>query len=251
MHIIAVCVCNSYDHNLCIILIDCPFKPRDVVLLLDNSFSIRSFNFQFVRQFAESISIALKIGSPNSSVGAILFDHFANIAFDLEEHSTIETLIPAINPGLPYSGFSRPNTAGTLSLLLSSSLNNINGSSVQNTTIGLTPNTTNIAIIFTADRSTNQFATRNAAFQLHASNIYDVYAVGIDDYDFVELTTIASDPSLVFAGSRFFSSFGVQQLQQLVLEQLCSGKLLSDGNILQDNDFVVIIMYIHRKTTIV
>ena len=220
-------VIATYDHNY-IILTDCPFKPRDVVLVLDNSFSIRSFNFQSVRQFAESISIALKIGSPNSSVGAILFDRFANIAFDLEEHSTIETLIPAINPGLPYSGiFSRPNTADALSLLLS---NNINGSSFQNNTIGLTPNTTNIAIVFTADQSTNRFATRNAAFQLHASNIYDVYAVGIDDYDFFELTTIASDPSLVFAGSRFFSSFGVQQLQQRVLEQLCSGKLSSDDN---------------------
>ena len=211
--------------------IDCPFKARDVVLALDNSFAVRSFDFQFVRQFAESISIALKIGSPDSSVGVILFDNFANIAFGLDEHSTIETLIPAINPGLPYSGrFSRPNIADALRVLLPGSLNSVNGSSMQNSTIELTPNTTNIAIVFTADRSSNRFDTRNAAFELNAANIYDVYAVGIDDYDFFELTTIASDPSLVFAGSRFFSSFGVQQLERLVLDQLCSGKKSSDDS---------------------
>ena len=216
---------------VCIMLTECPFKARDVVLVLDNSFSVSSFNFQFVRQFAENISIALKVGSPDSSVGVILFDSFANIAFNLEEHSTVETLIPAINPGLPYSGrFSRPNIADALSLLLSSSLNSVNGSNMQNSTIELTPNTTNIAIVFTADRSSNSFTTRNAAFELNAANIYDVYAVGIDDYDFFELSTIASDPSLVFAGNRFFSSFGVQQLERLVLDQLCSGKKSSDDS---------------------
>ena len=218
-------ICSCICSHFIIVLTDCPFKPRDVVLVLDNSFAVGSSGFQLVRQFAESVSITLKIGYPNSSVGVILFDEFANIAFNLEEHSTVETLITAINPGLPYSGRSfRPNTTDALSLLLSSSLDNVNESSEENNTIGLTANTTNIAIVFTASGSTNQFSTRNAAFQLHASNIYNVYAVGIDNYDRFELRTIASDPSLLFTGNRFSSSSGVQQLQRLVLDQLCNGK---------------------------
>ena len=196
----------------------CPFKPRNVVFVLDNSFAVRSFEFSLVREFAESISISLKIGSPNSSVGVILFDIFARVAIDLEEHSTVETLIPAINPGLPYSGIlSGPNTADALRLLLSSSQSNATGLTND------TSNNSNIAILFTAGRSRSSFDTRNAAAQLHAADIYDVYAVGIDNYDSFELSVIANNPSLIFRGSRFFSSFGVQRLARLVIDQLCSG----------------------------
>ena len=189
------------------------------MLVLDNSFAVRSFEFPLVRQFAENISISLKIGSPNSSVGVILFDTFAQIAFDLEEHSSLETLIPAINPGLPYSGrFSSPNIADALRLLLSSSLLNSTNEA----------NTTSIAIVFTAGQSRSFSDTVNAAAQLHASNMYDVYAVGIDSYNSIELLSIASVSLLIFPGSRDFSSFEVQRLQQLVLNQLCSGKQSSD-----------------------
>lgn len=204
-------------------LTGCPYKARDIVFVLDTSSGVRSSEFPLVRHFAESISISLKFGSPNSSVGVILFDSFARIAFDLEEHTSIETLLPAINPGLPYSGRFSTNTADALKLLLTSSLDSANGSK---NVIGLRDNTTNIAIVFTAGRSRSTFSTRIAATQLHATNIYDVYAVGIDRYDFSELRTIASDPSLVFAGSSFFSSFRVQQLEQLVINKLCNSKLI-------------------------
>ena len=131
------------------------------MFVLDNSLAARLFEFSLVREFAESISISLKIGSPNSSVGVILFDRFAHIAIDLEEHSTVETLIPAINPGLPYSGIlSRPNTADALRLLLLSSQSNATG--LKNDT----SNNSNIAILFTAGQSRSFFDTRNAAAQL-------------------------------------------------------------------------------------
>ena len=151
------------------------------MFVLDNS--VRSSEFPLVREFAESVSISLKIGLPNSSVGVILFDSFARVAIDLEEDSTVETLIPAINPGLPYSSISFiPNTADALRLLLSIS---------QSNATGLTNNTSsnsNIAILFTADRSRSLFDTRNAAAQQHAADIYDVYAAGIDRYDSFELS---------------------------------------------------------------
>jgi len=184
-----------------------------VVFVLDSSFAVSSFEFQFVRDFAESISIALKVGSPNSSVGAILFDRFARIQFDLEEHTSLETLLPAIDE-LPYNGSFPTNTDTALRLLLSSA---------QNDTLGLRAESTNIAIVFTAGRSNSRFSTQLAANALHAANIYDVYAVGIDRADFFELSTIASDPRFVYRRS-FFSSFNVQQLQQFVINRLCTSK---------------------------
>ena len=184
-----------------------------MVFVLDSSFAVRSFEFQFVRDFAESISIALKLGSPNSSVGAILFDRTARIQFDLEEHTSLETLLPAID-GLPYSGSFSTNTDTALRLLLSST---------QNDTLRLRADTTNIAIVFTAGRSSNTFLTRSAANDLHAAYVYDVYAVGIDGAEYFELRTIASDRSFVY--QRFsFNSFNIQQLQQSVINRLCTSK---------------------------
>ena len=197
------------------------------MFLLDNSFAVRSNEFPLVRAFAEVISINLKVGSPNSSVGIILFERFARIAFTLEEHSSLDTLIPAINPGLPYQGGRYlGNIADALRLLLSSSQNSVNGSGVENNTIGLRTNTTNVAIVLTAGRSRSYLDTINAASKLHAANIYDVYAAGIDGYNARELPIIASNPSLVFAGNSYFSRFTVQRLQQFVLNKLCHGKLI-------------------------
>ena len=195
---------------------DCPFQARDVVFVLDRSSAVRSFEFQFVRDFAESISIALKAGSPNSSIGVILFDRFARIQFDLEEHTGLETLLPAIDE-LPYNGSFPTNTDTALRLLLSSA---------QNDTLGLRAERTNIAIVFTAGRSSSQFSTLLAANALHAANIYDVYAVGIDRADFFELRTIASDPRFVYRRS-FFSSFDVERLQQFVINRLCTSKYIT------------------------
>ena len=193
-----------------------------MVFVLDRSFSFTSSEFQFVRDFAESISIALKVGSPNTSVGTILFDRDASIQFDLEEHTSLDTLLPAIDE-LPYSGLFPTNTDTALRLLLSGA---------QNDTLGLRADTTNIAIVFTAGTSNNRFLTQIAANNLHAANIFDVYAVGIDRHDFFELRTIASDPSFVYTGRRtsffnpFFSSFDVQRLQRFVINRLCTSKHL-------------------------
>jgi len=192
---------------------DCPYQARDVVFVLDSSSAVTSSEFQFVRDFAESISIALKLGSPNTSISAILFDRTARIQFDLEEHTSLEMLLAAIDK-LPYNGSFPTNTDTALRLLLSSA---------QSDTLGLRADTSNIAIVFTAGRSSSQFSTLLAANALHAENIFDVYAVGIDRADVFELRTIASDPRFVY-NRFFFSLFDVQQLQQAVINQLCTSK---------------------------
>jgi len=189
-------------------------EDKDIVFVIDTSSSIGFFQFQMIREFVNNVTTNLKLNSPESSVGVILFDTFARIHFDLEAHSSLTTLSPAINPGLPYSrGFST-DTAGALRLL---------SSSAQNGVLGIRNETSNIAIVITGSRSSNRFSTQSAAAALHAANIFDVYAIGYGRADISELNTIASDPNFVYF-TNFFNRFAVQELQMNVSDQLCSCK---------------------------
>ena len=197
------------------------------MFVLDNSNGVGSQEFLLFKEFAENISIHLKVGSPNSSVGVILFERFAHIAFNLKEHSSLDTLLPAINPGLSYRGRFNANISDALRIL-SSSQNNMNGSSAENNTIGLRADTTNIAIVLTSTVSGREF--QNAATQLHAANIYDVYAVGTRRTYFSSsfrllANVLASHPSLALYAGYQFDHPAFQRVQQFILDRLCNSKL--------------------------
>ena len=167
-----------------------------------------------IREFADNITISLKLYSPESSVGVILFDYDAHIEFNLTTYTSLSTLSPAINPGLPYNkGYGR-NTATALNLLLSSA---------QNGSLGIRNETSHIAIVITGGQSNNNYSTQSAAAALHAANIFDVYAIGYNGADINELNTIASDPNFVYF-TNFSYEFDVEHLQINVTDQLCSCK---------------------------
>ena len=167
-----------------------------------------------IRELVDNITISLKLNTPESSVGVILFDNFARIHFNLEAHTNLSTLSPAINPGLPYkNGYSR-DTAAALNLLLSSA---------QNGSLGIRNETSHIAIVITGGRSDSYYSTQSAAAALHAANIFDVYAIGYNSADINELNTIASDPNFVYF-TNFSYKFDVEHLQINVTDQLCSCK---------------------------
>ena len=187
---------------------------KDIVFVIDTSSSIGFFRFQMVREFVDNVTRNLLLNSPESSVGVILFDSFARIQFTLGTHSSLTTLSPAINPGLPYGRGFGTNTAGALRLLLSTA---------QNGFLGIRNESSNIAIVITDGRSDNRFSTQSAAAALHAANIFDVYAIGYGSADINELNTIASDPNFVYF-TNFFNQFDVQNLQMNVTSQLCSCK---------------------------
>ena len=167
-----------------------------------------------IREFVDNITINLKLNSPESSVAVILFDYNARIYFDLEAHTSLSTLSPAINPGLPYYyGYGR-DTAAALRLLLSSA---------ENGSLGIRNETSNIAIVITGGQSNSQFSTQSAATALHAANIFDVYAIGYNSANINELNTIASDPNFVYF-TNFYDRFDIEELQINVTNQLCSCK---------------------------
>ena len=185
----------------------------DVVFVIDTSGSIGSSNFQLIREFTADITTELIRNSPRSSVGVILFSNIAYIWFSLQTYTSLNSLLSAIN-NLPYNDGPSTDTDEALTLLLSTA---------QNGVLRLRSDSSKVAIIITDGRSSSRTATLSAADRLHASSIFDVYAVGVAGAYMPELQGIASNPDFVFFTSSFNSS-GLQQLQDRIIPQLCGGK---------------------------
>ena len=201
---------------MCIIIIDCSSRVvRDVVFVVDTSSSSGFSGFQLLRELIENITINIKVNSPETLFGLITFDSDARFQFDISNHTDLSTLLPAINSGLTYYGgyMYTTNTESALSLLLSGG---VEGGYLQ-----LRDETSNVAIVIADGYATSLL--QSAANSLHAANIFDVYAVGIRSYVYRELQLIASDPSFIFT-TYPLNNFTAQQLEENVIEQLCSGK---------------------------
>ena len=196
--------------------LDCPGRvQRDVVFVIDTSSSIGSFRFQLVRELIENIAINLKLNSPETLFGLITFDDYARFEFNITRHTDLRTLLPAINPGLPYYGGYRTSTASALHLLLLGS--------VEGGLLRLRNKTFKIAVVISDGYSRSYSSLQSVANSLHAANIYDVYSVGIGNNNYNELQLIASDPSFVFS-TRLLTNYTAQQLEKDLIEQLCSSK---------------------------
>ena len=188
---------------------------RDVVFVIDTSSSIGYSRFQLVREMIENITVNLKVNSPKTLFGLITFDNFARFGFSISKYTDLSTLLPAINPGLPYYRGYSTNTARALSLLLSESM--------EDGLLQLRNETSKVAIVITDGYSSSSSSLQSAAISLHAANIYDVYAVGIGNNNYYELQLIASDPSFVYS-TYYLYSYTAEQLVEDVVEQLCSSE---------------------------
>ena len=182
------------------------------MFVIDSSGSIGSSNFQLIREFIANITTELIHNSPRSRVGVILFASSAYIKFDLRTYASLNALLTAIN-NLPYSR-GGTDTDEALSLLLSTA---------QSGALGLRNSSSKVAIVITDGHSNNPSAVLSVAATLHASNIFDIYAVGVGDADLTELETIASSPKLVFTTSTF-NNVALQQLHNKISPNLCNGK---------------------------
>ena len=204
---ILLLVCNQY--------LDCSSSVvQDVIYVIDTSRSIGYSRFQLVRELIENITTSIKVNSTKTLFGLITFDDDAQFEFNITRHTDLSTLLPAINPGLPYYQGSSTNTASALSLLLSGS--------VEDGFLQLRNATSKVAVVITGGYSSSFSALQSVANSLHAANIYDVYAVGIGNHHYDELQLIASDQSFVF--STYIHNKNIaQQLVEDVTERLCSG----------------------------
>ena len=206
-----------------------------MVFVIDTSGSIDSSKFQMIRNFVANITTELIQNSSQSAVGVILYSDNAHIQFNLQAYTNLSTLLSAIYR-LPYNG-GLTNTAEALTLLLSSA---------QNGTLELRNNSSKVAIVITGGRSNSPSATLSAAFSLHTSNIFHVFAIGVAEANFTELEGIASRLEFVFLRN-FLSNSSLQQLHDDILQELCNGKETRVANYFKLYIYIYIYIYIHTS----
>ena len=181
--------------------------------MIDRSGSIGRVNFQQIRLFVSNITTELFSNSISPPVvGVIVFSSDADIEFPLQSHSDLSSLLSDI-ANIRYPG-GATNTSAALRLLLSTA---------QDGRLRLRSNSLKVAIVITDGESNDPDATEIAATRLHASNIFDVYAIGIAGANQTELQLIASDPRFVLF-TESFSDADLQQLQEKILPGLCISK---------------------------
>ena len=190
-------------------------KELDLVFVVDAIHSY--YRFQLIKDFLINITTEVIHNSPRNAIGLILFKYSsATIKFNLKAYMSLNELLSAINQ-LNYGG-GITDTAKGLTLLQSSA---------QNGVLGLRSDSSKVAIVITTEQFLyNSRSTLSAAAALHASNIFDVYAVGNTVIDPTILDRIASSPEFVFF-TYSFNEDSVQQLQDWVLSQLYNGKCIS------------------------
>ena len=198
---------------------ECKIGGIDLVFVLDTSFSIvnhqtesgRVSLWPALRNFTVQVSSLLNIGLEQSLVGLIRFARRADIIFNLQEHTSSNMLIPALQSVPQRRGTTFTDKA--LRLLRQSATDG---------RMGLREGRPHVAVIVTDGRSIDRNATIEQANLLHEENIYQVYAVGIsEDVSIEELNAIASSPSLVFQTNELAGVMAIQQAEQNVTQQLC------------------------------
>ena len=182
------------------------------MFVIDTSSSIGYSRFQLVRELAENITTSIAVNSPETLFGLITFDNYARFEFNITRHTDLSTLLPALNPGLPYYRGYSTNTASALNLLLYGS--------ADYSFLHFRNKTSKVAIVITDGYSSSFSLLQSAANSLHAANFYDVYAVGISNNSYSELQLIASDPSFILSTYSLYD-FTAQQLSEDVIDQLC------------------------------
>ena len=200
---------------LCCLILECDIGGIDLVFVLDSSFGlILSGLFTRVVELTVQISSVLDIGLNRSLVGVIACSHECNLVFNLLEHNSRATLLPALRNVPEIHGgwliFEPTSTDRALRRLRT----------IADREMGLREGRPHVAIVITDGSSSNRMATVQQANRLHNQTDYHVFAVGTGSTDTQELAAIATSPSLaIFAQG--FNEAAIQKVEQSVIQQLC------------------------------
>ena len=178
-----------YAYIYCICTIDL-IDNTDITFVLDTSGSISSTSFQYVREFILDIVLEMNISPNNSRVAVILFDDSASLHFNLNAFADKVSLLASIE-NLPYSG-GGTDIPAALDLLRRVALDG---------SLGIKNENRQIAIFLTDGQGGNVEASVAA---LAATNIFQVYSVGVDNAALDQLNLIAlNNADSVYYHSQF------------------------------------------------
>jgi len=169
----------------------------DLVFILDSSGSITSPNFQTMLRSVENIvsSDTLTIGPDDTRVALIRFSDDANLEFDLNEYSDLNSLLQGIIAVEYDAGFT--DTAAALQLLRESSASGVLG-------VRDSASAVQVAIIITDGRSNDKAETESEAKLIHTSTNFEIFAVGVgNNVDMEELMLIAGSSGIVIQLDNF------------------------------------------------
>lgn len=181
----------------------------DLMLVMDESGSIRPENFQKMKNFARDLLRNFKIGPNDMRVAVIKFSYSAYRVFHFYTYSSFEDISAALL-NIVYDG-GGTNTAEALRL-------------ARETTAHSRPNAVTAAIVLTDGQSYSEQITSQEAQRLKDTGT-KVFSVGIGySISLSELTSIASTPvsQYLITTSNFNELYN--KVQQFV-DGLCRGKL--------------------------
>ena len=178
-------------------------ENTDITFVADTSGSITATNFQYVRQFIEDIVLEMNISPNNSRVAVILFDDSATLHFNLNQYTDKNTLIAAIR-NLPYSN-GLTFIPAALDLLRTSVLDG---------SLGIRNDTRQIAIFLTDGEGGD---VRQSVRELAATNIFQLFSVGIADARLDQLNLIAlNDTDNVYFHPQFTATSLVVIAEEII-----------------------------------
>ena len=175
-----------------------------------------SSGIQQLRGFVENITLTLK-SNFDALFGLITFNDHAQLEFNITRHTELDTLLPAINPGISYN----PNRATTnitsgLSLLLSGSM--------PGGILRLRNGTSKVAVVIIhSPHFGDNSSLLSVAHSLRAANIFDVFVYGIGDLNYDQLQLIATDSSYV-SRIDFYHSGAYHYALGDIIDLLCSSR---------------------------
>ena len=186
----------------------------DITFVVDTSGSIGESNFQYVREFIEDIVLEMNISPNNSRVAVILFSSVASLHFNLNQFTDKDSLIAAIC-SLPYTG-GGTDIPEALDLLRATA---------QIGALGIRNDKRQIAIFLTDGVGGDGSILETAVAELEATNIFQVYSVGVGDARVDQLNLIASSNSDFVYYHSYFTATSLITIAERIIERL-KGTLL-------------------------
>ncbi|CAK8691087.1 unnamed protein product [Clavelina lepadiformis] len=203
----------------------CRQRPIDVVFLLDGSRSVRSKNFQVIKDYVKNFTnIFQNIGPSDAQVGIVQFGSVVREEIRLDEHMDRLNLFGAID-NIDYME-TGTMTGEALKYLVTQALSASHGARIDN------PLVHKVAVIITDGKSQDYHRGTVTKWQRKAKEAgVELYAIGIGrKTKDAELLEIASEPKIKHKfHTRNFE--GIQQVQ-LSLDHL----ELCDDNECEDDD---------------
>lgn len=191
---------------------ECPINS-DIIFVLDDSGSVGPNNFDAMLNFSATFVSGLNIGLDDDLVGAITFEVTADMQFNLNTHTDRDSLVNAIVE-IPYSFGGATNTADGLCLLVTQGFTAASGARNSSSVF-------RIAIVITDGQSNansnvcgfaNVFEAASFVHSVEPSIL--VFAIGVGNFNLLELQAIATGPDFVSELSSFSRDQLLQDLEQ-------------------------------------